>query len=843
MARSIQVRAGSRAGSPLERLERPLSRFLYLAGCAPLAAGLLLLLRSWLGDLTCAAPRVTRRERAALLLVVALGLVVVYAPFLLGSSLFAYRDAGLDTVDAYVPFYLDLLRSLREGTFGAWNFGFGLGASVVSYQSWLLDPFNLLLVPLGLALGDSCLGIALAIVQCAKVLAAGLLFDCLLTRYCETPLARVLGSACYAFSGFVVLWGQHYWLGGVSALLVLELLALERLAERGGAARFVAVAAVTALCVGWSPYCGFMVLLVSAVYMLLRLVHGAGERGVARQVLRGTLRLLAPVACGCLAACVTLVPYALYLFGETARVSSDASLLERAAAYATEFVPLGWLPLIASRLLGSALVTAGGEFPAEVAAATELFPFVNAYEFVALGFGPLCLVLLLQFGHWALTEATRRDRALVAVAAALVGLYLVNCFLPALLNIFSSPKYRSAFALAVPVCAAMAVGWERRVQARRVARGPLLAGAALSAAVVAWSAAHTVDGAALCAFYLLCVALGALLLLRGRDGRGGRAALLGACAVVAAGLLADALFVTSNRVACTWDDFPGAGDAHAAGTEEALVWVAAQDGSLYRVEKTYADWGLYNDALVEGYLGVNCYNSTGDGDVAAMFRALWPEAVGAAGASQNYLDASDPLGLTARLGVRYLLSREEQPEPFELVATFGDVNVYRNDEAWGMLVGRAGAVGESVVAAEATAEGRLALLDGLVAVPDEVAERLPSDAGPQTIEADLALEGGQVVSGTFEASADSVACLQVPYASGWTVLVDGAEVETFRANLGLIGFEVPAGAHRIVARYELPGLGAGAALGAAGVAATAVGAAAVAVSSRRRSRRGPSARR
>lgn len=800
-----------------------MTRFLYLLACVPLAAALLALLRSRYGALVEPVSFPTRTERGLLALALLLGIVIVYGSFYLGTSYFAYRDAGLDTVDLYVPFYLDLLDSLREGSFDAWNFGYGLGSSAVSYQSWLLDPFNLVLIPLGLLLGNERLGLALVIVQSVKILASGLLFDCLAARFCKTPLARMVGSLCFAFCGYLVIWGQHYWLGGIVPLFVLELLVLECLQERRSAPRLTGVVLVTAVCVGWSPYCGFMILVGAAAYMLLRLVHLAEGPHPMSFVLARTGRLLVPVVCGCAIACLTLVPYALYLFGETARVSGpEASLASRAVTYLAGFAPADWLPAIASRLLGSALVTAEDAFPEGLVSAMGSFTGINSYEFAPLGFGPLAIVLLLQFAHWASTEASRRDRVLIAVTAGLFVLYFLNGFLPALLNIFAALTHRSAFILAVPLCLALAVGWERRVQAGRVARIPLVAGAVVSVLVVVWSLVSTVDGIALCLLYLALIVLGVVLLWPLSDARSHRGATLAVCALVVAGVLADAFLVTNNRVVCTEVDFPGAGSAHTKNTEDALAWVSEQDGSLYRVEKTYSDWGLYNDALVEGYRGVNGYNSTGDGDIVTYFRAFWPTCISVNGSSVNFMDAEGALELTGRLGVRYLLSRERQPEPFRLVATFGDVLVYQNDEARGMLFGRAGAIGESEVLGTASPEDRRALLDGRVSVPDDIAAGLPRAEGGETIEARLSLEGEQLVTGSFEAREDSVACLLIPYTEGWTVRVDGQEVETFRADVGFVGFEAPEGGHTIDARYEVPGAAIGLAASACGLVASAI---------------------
>lgn len=800
-----------------------MTRYLFLVPCAVAALLLLLFVRRKLDRLTAPSPCVGALESGTLLLVLGVGFVTIYGSFLLGDTLFAYRDVGLDTVDLYVPFYIDLLDSIREGTFGTWNFGYGLGASVLSYQSWILDPFNVVLVPLGLLLGNECLPLVLVLVQALKIVVAGLLFQRLLTRFCETPLARVMGSSCYAFCGYTLLWGQHYWLGGMCALFALVLLLLERLAARWTPGRFASVALATAVCLGWSPYCGFMIMGCAAIYMLLRLFHLAPQRGVLGFVGRRTLRLLAPVLCGCLMACVTLVPYALYLFGETSRTSaaSQGSLLSRAAEFATEFVPLDWIPLLVSRFLGSGLVTSGDAIPDGMLTLTESFPQANVYEFVCMGFGGLSIVLLLQFAHWVWTEASRRDRALIGIAAVLALLYCVNSFLPALLNIFVVPRFRSSFALAVPVCIALAIAWERRVQARRVALAPLVIGVSATIASLVWSAANTVDGMALCVALLGFALVASGLLAALSRVRRWDVPLLGVASLVLASVLADGFFVTNNRVVCTVDDFPGATLKYSGDTEDALAWIAQQDDSLYRVEKTYCDWGLYNDALVQGYLGVSSYNSTLDGEVGELFKLFWPSSVGSGGSSISYLESDDPRSLASLLGVRYLLSREHQPEPYELLATFGEINVYRNGSARGILFGSASVVGESEVRSLGTAEERRVALEEGVVVPDEVASNFGSSSDNDTIIADLTLEAGQVVTGTFESSEDSVACLSIPHTAGWHVLVDGREVDTYRVDLGLIGFTAEAGSHTIEAYYSIPGLEMGCA--ALGIGALSVG--------------------
>lgn len=184
------------------------SLYLYLAPLALAAVALLAFAARRSAQLMTPSRTRTLDELAFLAAVLVLGIAVVYGNFFLGTSSFAYQDLGSDTAHQYVPYYLNLLDSVRQGTLGLWNFDYGLGTSFMSYQSWTLDPFNLVLIPLGLALGDSSLALILVFIQALKILICGYLFDHILTHYCELPASRILGSALFAFSGYLMLWGS-----------------------------------------------------------------------------------------------------------------------------------------------------------------------------------------------------------------------------------------------------------------------------------------------------------------------------------------------------------------------------------------------------------------------------------------------------------------------------------------------------------------------------------------------------------------------------------------------------------------------------------------------------------
>ncbi|WP_058270215.1 YfhO family protein [Olsenella massiliensis] len=789
--------------------------------------------------LMTASWRVTRAEAAVLGVVVLAGVWVVYGRFLVGARLFAYYDVGSDTSEQYVPYYLSLLRSIRDGSLGLWNADYGLGTSFMSYQSWTLDPFNLVLIPLCLAFGDGLLGGALAIVQALKVVCCAFLFDRLLCGYCRLPLSRVLGASLFAFCGYLVLWGQHYWLGTVLVMATLLTLLLELLMRRWSVPRFLGVTCAVAATVMMSTYSGFMVMLYASAYAALRLPCVMDAASPATYA-RCFGRLAAPVICGLLVSMLTVVPYATLLLGESARVSGTGTLVSRAMGYLGAFVPVRWVLPVLSRLLGSTLISAGSDIPPSVIPPTAGFGYVNVYEFVQMGFSGFSVMLLGQFFHWELTGAERRERTLAGIAALICALYCLNFFLPALSNLFVEPKYRSSFALAIPLCLAMAVGWERRVAQGRPSRPTLLTTGGLTLVVIGWSLAHTVDGHVTCLVYLVSVAGGiALLLCLGRTGARRNVALVLLCALALFGSVTDAFMATNHRATGLPDRFPAAvSPGRDKDTRAALAWVRAQGDGFVRVEKRYRDWTRLNDALVQGYAGVSSYNSTLDSDVIDFYRQLWPRVLVGESAYQEFLADPDQPALLRLLGVRYLLSHDDLAGPaYDQRAQFGSVRVYEVLGAACPLSVRRGVVRESD-AALMDAEGRRELLAASVIVPDEVADSLERQARPtgqqevggHTVDgpdgpiaydpapAWLCLAGADRLSGAADADVDgSVACLSVPHTLGWRVSVDGREVPTFRVNYGFVGFALTAGHHQVEARYEAPNASLGVVLAGMGV--------------------------
>ena len=848
------------------------SDYIYLAPLALCAAALFALVAKLASSLSKPSRAMTREEFIVLSLVTALGLAVVYGRFYLGDTLFAYSDVGSDTLEQYVPYYLNLLDSVKEGTLGAWNFEYGLGASFMSYQSWTFDPFNLVLIPLGLLLGNSHLAVALIAVQSLKIVTCAFVSNRLLSFFCETPLARLVGASLLSFGGYLILWGQHYWIGSIYVMALVVLLLLELLREQWTVPRFAGLALGTTISIVMSTYSGFMIMLFAAIYAVFRTIHFTDGKGVAGFA-RAYGRLALPVVCGILMAMVTLVPYVMLMLGDSNRITGNESALSRAAEYATSFVPASWIPVILSRLLGSSLISSGEPIPNAVMAPNEQFPYVNVYEIIAIGISGIAIIMICLFLQWTILRATKRDKILIFIAGFLVILYCFNFFLPTLFNALVNPKYRSSFAVAIPLCIAVAFAWEHTIMKRDVSPAVLFTSLILSEAILLWSLVNTVNGRLECLVFCLALPVFCFAIFinsRGNSDYGKSPAqpiaLALACFIAVSLVIVDAFFTTNKRSTCTTSDFPEASqNESSADTLKALEYLRENDGSFWRVEKTYSDWTSLDDSLVQGYSGISSYNSTLDSDVEEFYMRLWSNAIIGDIAYQSF--ASDPghPELLNILGVKYVLSHDLLDWPWlSLETTIGTVKIYRNTACSSIATLKEGTVTESVTSSLASDADRRALLSGAIIVPDEDAtvlyglETLTRDelteayrdylrsvpaselsvSNPDGLsfdevlslnpgylplsEANFRLVGSSRLEGEVFAISPAVTCLAVPNTSGWHVLVDGREVDTFRANYGFIGFAVGAGTHEVTAYFEPNGLREGCYLSAAGLIATCI---------------------
>lgn len=174
-----------------------------------------------------------RREKRLdiLLLTVVLFLIaaIIYREYLFGDKTYIFRDAGSDTFNQYWPVVERFVRKVRHGELSFWLFDMGLGTSVVSILDYVFDPFTFLL----LFFPDGTVAYGLVWVAVIKEVTAGILFYLLGREIGLGRISSLIGSVCWAFSGYMVLWGQHYFFATVIPCYTLIMLGVARYRYRG----------------------------------------------------------------------------------------------------------------------------------------------------------------------------------------------------------------------------------------------------------------------------------------------------------------------------------------------------------------------------------------------------------------------------------------------------------------------------------------------------------------------------------------------------------------------------------------------------------------------------------
>ena len=141
-----------------------------------------------------------------------------------------FNDIGSDTWQQYIMNYTAIVNDIRDGSFSLWDFSNGMGVNLFNFN--LFDPFLMLLYGLGVILGPAHMLMYLNLIQIVKMLTAGLAFYWFLSQFYFSPGAKLVASYAYGFSGFLLVWGQHYQFGTAVIYLPLLLLFCEKFIQK-----------------------------------------------------------------------------------------------------------------------------------------------------------------------------------------------------------------------------------------------------------------------------------------------------------------------------------------------------------------------------------------------------------------------------------------------------------------------------------------------------------------------------------------------------------------------------------------------------------------------------------
>lgn len=702
-------------------------------------------------------------------------------PYLFGDRAFAFIDIGSDSFLQFYPLQVVAADGLRDGTLFSNNFRIGIGA----YPAATHDIGFLLAA---LFPPDWQLGLRIY-KYLFMLLVGGSGFHFYLRSLGLQPRLAALGAFTYAFSGYGLInaqWDPH---GVEHAVLPFLLIAIEKGIQQQRPLYGVALGLLAAMEHTFSIFSN-VVLFVA--YAMIRWYVAGYRTGFAKYTwfcvrLGGCyvlgLALLAPI----------VAPKLWYLF--------DSPRVSEAAAFSltklfTQIFSINSGDMIAQQLLGFVHKDVFG-------VADKFKGWANYFEAPGFYVGIWALVAAPQL--W-IARHLRFERRLLIATLAFVAAYVVFPAMRHSVFLFGHVAFRTS-TLWLSTLMLVAAAFALRRIARTGTSGLLLAVTAAATVACLGLAASRYAGVIVNS-HLLKVAIfivvyAILLFVAGRSHR------RVAWSAVAIAVFAEALLfgypalLERESVSRAGE---GKGFTYNDPTVAALHWINATEGAaaFYRIARDYNSAFLC-DALVQRYRGIKSYyfNGASYARFAHAFDAPQPVP------SVSY--ASDPIGridALRLLGVRYLLSSAPQlwngNAALAPIGQFDHIFAYRLTQAPVYLFDRIEVVNDHD---KAPSPGTLdSTLFARAAQAASLRQQLGSSSTRPWTRRSVALSSPRDDVLLVQTDSDRAAALllPLPFDPGWRIRVDGQPATAVEADFGLTAIAMPAGQHRIEARYIAP---------------------------------------
>lgn len=580
--------------------------------------------------------------------------VVLFWQVLFHHKLVLFGDVASDTLQNYLPNYTYYVENIRHFTLSVFDFTLGTGTSIFSMPNFLSDP----LLPLLLLFPKSRLADGIFLISVLKILLIGFLALKLLQFHFKRRGPLLAGSLVYAFSGYILVWGQHFQFLINVFWFTLLLYAFERwFADRRKKLLLIFVLAIN---IAGSLYFAYMSILFMGGYIAIRMLSAYGIRGTLKTI-PDLLKVAVP---GIFLSMVSALPQ-LYILRTSPRIGTMASLADFFRPFTAETYATMVGKFFSDSLFGpnDAGVTLG------------------AFNIVHILLHTSVLVLLLLPVIFFIRS--RKKKALLLGSLGVLLFSFAVPFVPYLFNKFAQVQFRWSYVL-IPVAVYYIIVLLTELLARReeLKGWKLMAGFTgaylLAVAALVWvRSVVEVEGTAFLltlavatAFYILLSVYAAGLL----RSRGFQAALL---LLILLEIPASSLnTLLNNRGYYDRSYLEGASGYYEPDTSAAFAWLKETDGSFYRAEMNYY-LEFLNDSEILDYYGFNLYNALPTASYARFnqltstpFNTKWGIVIKGA-ADDNYLQ-----NLLAK---KYaVIKGDEKPFGYDLVRTFGAVKVYEN---------------------------------------------------------------------------------------------------------------------------------------------------------------------
>lgn len=797
----------------------------------------------------------SKESKTKLLLLAALffSCLIIFRDYLFGDQVMVYNDVGGDTWQQYTMYYASIVNHLRAGNFSLWDFNNGIGINLFSICQ--IDPSLILLYLIGVVLGPAHMLYYLVVLQILKILAAGLVFYLFLSEFSYSTQAKFMASFVYGLNGYLLVWGQHYQFGMVAVYFPLILLFAEKyIRGKRGKAFFCVTVFLSGI---YSVYLSYMSLIGVGFYLLFRSLMTQRDFGAAcrkffggcGQIILGlgmSLGIFLPMAEGIMS---------------SSRVSpASGGIVELIKRYFFPYQNINYYNSLLTRPFSSNLQNlqdiGQGKYEG----------FKNYYEDPVLFCSTLSVIFLIQFLIvFRKKEESKKVRRCVYSAAVLIMITLLLPLGGSIFNAFTTPPtHRYTFILMAVFLMVFAWMWDYLKKGGRISIWALVVTEALMLRAYFNGYSDSVfsefrKNAVILAVTGTIMAFCVLYLSKGVRSKS-RKIVTGLLAVMLfINVISDGTMAYTDRISLRKTDTPEEQietltaenerlqesedsetqaravlnrpqtyyrEMYDQDIQNALKYLEEADSEFYRVEKDFSSGTVSMDAQAQGYRGISTYNSVMNGNVKEFVETCYPEFWYMDKNRYTFWPIAQDNFFASFMGVRYLLSKNPDLDSsrYELLQQFGKIYLYRNVKDAEVARFYANTISEEslkkLCKKKTREKNREIILENYLVTEDgeDISDmKQLTDSSEEQKNSTVTLnivKNDSHVTGSISALTDGYVMCMIPWEKGWTVVVDGEEVQTQKGDLGFLAFQVQKGEHRLELTWHTPGLKTGMAAGA-----------------------------
>ena len=738
--------------------------------------------------------------------------LIAYGRYIWGGDYYIYTDAGSDCADQYYPTYIYLIRKIQEGGLSLWNHSCGLGMDTLTNQTWIMDPFAVLIIMVGAILGTQTVAFMLVVTQFLKVMFSALLAYRFLNSFGIVNEIKIVAAYLYGYNSFLIIWGQHYWFGAISIYVLILLIVLEAwLADIHNPSKYMleySMAIAFSFC--YSLYLTYMSVIMVTIYACLRFVYMCNKSGkeLFYDVLKNGIRICLATLLGILLSSVMIFPFIDNNLIISSRVSTE-SMGQRIIDYLIHPYELAYyyqlfLRMISSNVMG--ISSLGASYYGIPMLTISVVGFIYEAEGVCYVKNQL---------------QNTKAKIVFGIGVVLIAFLLFVPLGSCIFNAFQYPFGRYSFILMPVITILFALGLQR-IYVEKKAHCILLGIILLVVTVMLVSGAYIFTNTPLVRTFIKFVIVLNIfsyifIIIYTKKNKKWAIWLLFICIIL--GCIAETYMSSSSKERVTED---GLHIENRLRTENAVNWLKNTDKSYFRIDKSYNDFEFLADSMIEQIHIATGYNSVINENLVQFYKNIWPEVmtdeICKVTSSRGYILDKANLkndNVLALLGVKYILTNQDWGDLGsrwkKLDYEENGLAIYQNMQVGSIVTGYTKVLTEDKFEKYPNSKRKEIIKSYLIMDQSETEKN-----GIDTCDVDetdlqytyfdndydFELVKDTYLKGKMEIDHDKYLLVAIPYRKGWNVYIDGNKVPIYKGDYGFIAFRISEGEHLVEIKYE-----------------------------------------